>query len=247
MPMMASVRPPSAPSWKPAHNGEKIPVARTRSDEPQTRVLVFDQFEELFTSALVYELYGDDWQKQQEAFFAQVSDALADDPTLRVVVLMRKEYLAELERFAPRLPERLRQHIGHRLRYRLGGSAARRLGRGVRRRSEGGVRRRRGGGVDGGVDCALRRCNGRLRLGGGRNGRVGFGFVHGEIGWTHGRMQVAGQRRIVQGGRLYPERVRFPTPARGRNGFASTGGSTPSRSISRFASSGACSLSVLSK
>jgi cell wall-associated NlpC family hydrolase len=82
-------------------------LRRVRGVESQTRTLVFDQFEELFTSELVYELYGDLWQEQQEDFFAQVSQAIADDPMLRVVFLMRKEYLAELERFTPRLPEHL--------------------------------------------------------------------------------------------------------------------------------------------
>jgi hypothetical protein len=48
-------------------------LRRTPGSEPQTRTLVFDQFEELFTSEVVYELYGDRWQEQQEDFFAQVS------------------------------------------------------------------------------------------------------------------------------------------------------------------------------
>jgi cell wall-associated NlpC family hydrolase len=82
-------------------------LRRSRGDEPRTRTLVFDQFEELFTSQLVYELRGDRWQEEQTAFFSQVTQALADDPTLRIVFVMRKEYLAEIERFTPRLPERL--------------------------------------------------------------------------------------------------------------------------------------------
>ncbi len=82
-------------------------LRRTREDEAGPRALVFDQFEELFTFELVYELYGDAWQDQQEAFFREVAEAVADDPMLRVVFLMRKEYLAELERFERLLPERL--------------------------------------------------------------------------------------------------------------------------------------------
>jgi hypothetical protein len=83
-------------------------LARTRTEgEPRPRTLVVDQFEELFTSELVYELYGDGWQEQQRGFFVQVADAIAADPLLRVVLVQRKEYLAELERFTPLLPERL--------------------------------------------------------------------------------------------------------------------------------------------
>ena len=55
----------------------------------QPRVLVFDQFEELFTSDVVYQLYGDDWREQQRAFFEEVTSALAADPLLRVVFVMR--------------------------------------------------------------------------------------------------------------------------------------------------------------
>jgi hypothetical protein len=75
------------------------------SESPRT--LVFDQFEELFTAEAVYELYGDAWQAQQEGFFVQVAEAIAADPLLRVVFVMRKEYIAELERFVHLVPERL--------------------------------------------------------------------------------------------------------------------------------------------
>ena len=81
--------------------------ARAADADANPRALVFDQFEELFTSELVYELYGNAWQDQQAVFFRQVAEAMADDPMLRVVFLMRKEYLAELERYEPLLPERL--------------------------------------------------------------------------------------------------------------------------------------------
>ena len=80
----------------------------TRGEDAHTRVLVFDQFEELFTFEVVYDLYGDAWQEQQRGFFDQVAEAISSDPMLRIVFVMRKEYLAEVERFAPLLPERLR-------------------------------------------------------------------------------------------------------------------------------------------
>jgi hypothetical protein len=69
-------------------------------------LLVLDQFEEIFTA------YPDRWQ-EREAFFAQLGDALAARPRLRVLIVMREEYLALVERFATFLPD------GFRVRYRL--------------------------------------------------------------------------------------------------------------------------------
>jgi GH24 family phage-related lysozyme (muramidase) len=78
------------------------------------RVVVFDQFEEVFT------LYPQHWPLR-EALFLQIADALADDPLLRVVIAIREDYLAQLDRYAPLLPEGLRTRL--RLE-RLGGDAA---------------------------------------------------------------------------------------------------------------------------
>jgi hypothetical protein len=72
------------------------------------RCLVFDQFEELFTDESVFALRPTRWQKEQQAFFRQVSAALSIDPLLRVVFIIRKEHLAEIDRFAVLLPEGLR-------------------------------------------------------------------------------------------------------------------------------------------
>jgi tetratricopeptide (TPR) repeat protein len=75
--------------------------------EPSPRVVVFDQFEELFT------LYPERW-KDRRGFFEQVRDALdADSRLLRVVFSMREDYVAELDSYSQLLPERLRT------RYRL--------------------------------------------------------------------------------------------------------------------------------
>ena len=68
------------------------------------RVLIFDQFEELFTS------FTEHWPKR-ESFFAGISEALKQDPFLRVVFAMREEYIAELEPFAPMLPLRLQKRF----------------------------------------------------------------------------------------------------------------------------------------
>jgi WD40 repeat protein len=77
--------------------------------EPSPTVLIFDQFEELFTS------YPGRWADRQ-AFFAQLGDALEGnpkhgiigDPLLRVVFCMREDYIAELDPYLPLLPEKLR-------------------------------------------------------------------------------------------------------------------------------------------
>ncbi len=57
------------------------------------RVLVFDQFEELFLS------HPDHWP-ERKSFFEQINDALAQDPMLRVVFSLREEYLARLEPYS---------------------------------------------------------------------------------------------------------------------------------------------------
>ncbi|MEA2462387.1 MAG: hypothetical protein QOJ98_134, partial [Acidobacteriota bacterium] len=61
------------------------------------RVLLFDQFEDLFTR------YPERWEDRGR-FFEDISEALAADPRLRVVFGMREEYLASFESYAPDLP-----------------------------------------------------------------------------------------------------------------------------------------------
>ena len=77
--------------------------------EPSPTVVIFDQFEELFTS------YPGRWEDRQ-TFFEQVRDALEGnpktglkgDPLLRVVFCMREDYIAELDPYLSLLPEKLR-------------------------------------------------------------------------------------------------------------------------------------------
>lgn len=70
------------------------------------RVVVFDQFEEIFT------LYPERY-KDREGFFRQVADALEADQFLRVVFSMREDYIAELDPYTDILPQ------GMRTRFRL--------------------------------------------------------------------------------------------------------------------------------
>jgi formylglycine-generating enzyme required for sulfatase activity len=65
------------------------------------RLIIFDQFEELFT------IYQQFW-KQREDFFHQVAKAIEEDPVLRVLFVIREDYLARLDPYVSLLPERLR-------------------------------------------------------------------------------------------------------------------------------------------
>ena len=67
-------------------------------------VIVFDQFEELFT------YYPERWE-DRAAFFMQVRDALKQDPLLRVLFSMREDFIAELDPYVPLLPEKLRTRL----------------------------------------------------------------------------------------------------------------------------------------
>ena len=70
------------------------------------RVLIIDQFEELFTT------YEDQWQKRED-FFRQLSQALNDDAHLWIILSLREDYIAELDPYLRLLPNR------GRVRYRL--------------------------------------------------------------------------------------------------------------------------------
>lgn len=64
------------------------------------RVIIFDQFEEIFT------LYPERYKDRQD-FFAQVAAALEADSFLRVIFSMREDYIAEVDPFVDILPENL--------------------------------------------------------------------------------------------------------------------------------------------
>ncbi len=76
------------------------------------RVVILDQFEELFT------LYPEHWQARGD-FFVQVQQALDADPLLRFLFVMKGDDLARIGAYANRLKDGLRTHfpldrLGHR-------------------------------------------------------------------------------------------------------------------------------------
>ena len=85
-----------------------LDVLRTIGPPPggQGPVLVFDQFEELFTT------YQDRWP-ERESVFVQIAQALDGIPTLRVLFSMREDSIAELDPLMWRIPQ------GIDVRYRL--------------------------------------------------------------------------------------------------------------------------------
>jgi hypothetical protein len=64
-------------------------------------ILIFDQFEEMFTA------YPERWEDRPE-FFQEVRLTLRHNPALRIMFVMREEFIAELDPFAPMLPQKLR-------------------------------------------------------------------------------------------------------------------------------------------
>ena len=78
------------------------------------RVLIFDQFEELFTA------YPERW-RDRRGFFEQIRDALqrtnkcgrstANESMLRIVFVMREDFIAQMDNYTEILPDRLRMRI----------------------------------------------------------------------------------------------------------------------------------------
>ncbi|NBD35411.1 MAG: hypothetical protein GVY30_05375, partial [Chloroflexi bacterium] len=71
------------------------------NDQLPLPILILDQFEELFTT------HRDRWQDAR-GFFLQVREALDELPQLGVIFVMREDYVASMDAYAPLLPHRLR-------------------------------------------------------------------------------------------------------------------------------------------
>lgn len=75
-----------------------------RSEEsasPILPILIWDQFEELFTT------HRDRWEETPD-FFVQVAAAMEGIPELGVVFVMREDHIAAIEPYTPLIPRRLR-------------------------------------------------------------------------------------------------------------------------------------------
>jgi hypothetical protein len=72
-----------------------------KEGSPKPRLIIFDQFEELFTVRV------DRWQ-ERHGFFEQVADALNNDSMLRSLFVMRADYIARLDRYARIMPQKFR-------------------------------------------------------------------------------------------------------------------------------------------
>jgi YVTN family beta-propeller protein len=79
-----------------------FPTRKNENGEIRPQLLIFDQLEELFS------FYPDNWIEQQRSFFQQVADSLDNNPFLRVVFVIREDFLAQLDPFRSILPEKLR-------------------------------------------------------------------------------------------------------------------------------------------
>jgi hypothetical protein len=67
-------------------------------------VLIFDQFEEIFS-------FHPELGEQRREFFEQLRDCLAAYPKLGLLLSMREDYLADMDSFAGYLPDRLRTRM----------------------------------------------------------------------------------------------------------------------------------------
>src|SRR5919109_912608 len=79
-----------------------FPTRKNENGEIRPQLLIFDQLEELFS------FYPDNWIEQQRNFFQQVADSLDNNPFLRVIFVIREDFLAQLDPFRSILPEKLR-------------------------------------------------------------------------------------------------------------------------------------------
>ena len=78
---------------------DKFLALATDGGSSKRRALIIDQFEEIFST------HDEAWEKRRE-FFKQLARALKADPRLRVVLVMREDFIASLDPYARLLPGR---------------------------------------------------------------------------------------------------------------------------------------------
>ena len=81
---------------------ECFPLYKDENQNLHPQILIFDQLEELFS----YNPGG--LMEQQKGFFEQITDALENNSHLKIVFVIREDYLAQLDPFKSILPEKLR-------------------------------------------------------------------------------------------------------------------------------------------
>jgi hypothetical protein len=81
-----------------------VPSISSDDELPPPTVIILDQFEEFFTCN------AERW-KEREPFFRQLTEGLTTIPSLKIVLLIREEFLAQIEPFAELFPQRLRSRI----------------------------------------------------------------------------------------------------------------------------------------
>jgi hypothetical protein len=79
----------------------KLERSRDDAEDPAPFTLIFDQFEELFTT------YPEHWKDRRD-FFEQIGLALEQNRFLRIIFSMREEYIGELDPYASLIPDRTR-------------------------------------------------------------------------------------------------------------------------------------------
>ncbi len=83
---------------------EPLSSAKSHARSSPSTLLIFDQFEEVFTS------HTTRWS-ERKAFFQQVRQALDDHDTLHVLFTMREDFIAELTPYLNLMPEQLRDRF----------------------------------------------------------------------------------------------------------------------------------------
>lgn len=84
---------------------QKQPVSDDQKNCPQ--LIVFDQFEEIFNIPV------ENWKRNQKNFFNQIQQSVENDSLLRVVFIIREDYIGDIEKYDTALEG------GFRIRYRL--------------------------------------------------------------------------------------------------------------------------------